>query len=158
MNAIPYDEARHHARAVVLKYHHVKCIGVHLNDAFNLYLGWFSSLMIVGLALLLYATLKFWYLDLRFYLMYPACALRCGFETFTILSRAGKVNRGSKDLLEHWEKWTRNEKIENANPLFHSCNPITCNAGSFYTLRNSIVLLSFDVVLQLTLNLLLLWV
>ena len=146
---------------IFLKYRQFQLINLQLNNSFNLYLEWFPSLLLTLVALLLFATLKVWYIDLHAYLLFPVCAMRCLFETMTPLALAGKVNEESILLLKEWKILLQNEYTSsNKNckwlKSFHrSCPVIACTAGSFYSFENSIVLCTISNCVQLTTNLLL---
>jgi len=131
-----------------------------LNESFHVYLEWFPSFLLLLISLLLFATLKLWYIPIHAYLLFPACSLRCFFETMTPLAMAGKTNEESIFVLRQWSQRLQNELKDNKSfpwlVAFHrSCRTIVCTAGSLYTFENSIVLCTLNNCVQLTMNLLL---
>jgi hypothetical protein len=131
-----------------------------LNESFQLYLEWFPTFLLGLISLLLFATLKLWYIPIHAYLLFPACSLRCFFEAMTPLAMAGKVNEESIEVF--WE-WANRMHVEMKSSkcckwleaFHHSCANIVCTAGSLYTFENSIVLCTLHNCVQLTMNLLL---
>jgi len=136
-----------------------------LNDSFVIYLEWFSSVFLATVAVMAYGCIRFTYLSLYSYLMYPACAVRCILESFSILALAGDVNLESGLALAKWRRaaavpkvWT--DKDRKRDRLHAAClkasRQITCSAGAMYTFEKSIVICNISHTVVLTMNLLML--
>lgn len=108
--------------------------------------------MFTILALLLFGCIRLLHLDIRSNLMFPSCGLRCGFETVTPLAMAGKVHRESENLLKEWKGHKRSGPLEERERM--SFKSVKATAGSMYTFEESIVLVSLNNLIQLTLNML----
>lgn len=127
--------------------------------------GFLRALPGVGVsvvALLLYGVVRLWRIHPQSNIMFPLCALRCGFETLTPLAMAGVMYSTSRSVLEKW-------KIVYAKNMGHvvqgnkrrlvklrhgACRPILCKSGSFFTFEGSILLVVVDNFIQMTVNLL----
>lgn len=143
-----------------LHYRTCQSISNRLTEAFHIYLVWFPTFLLGMMSLVLFATLKLWYIPFHAYLLFPACWIRCSFEAFTPLGIAGKVHEKSQVVLRDRSRCLSIRLMDPAKlkwfRAFHrSCPVIACGAGSLYTFENSIVMCTLNNCIHLTTNLLL---
>jgi len=136
-------------------------IGV-VNDSCRIYLTWFPCILLTETAIMLYGTVRFVYLPIYSYLMYPACAVRCIIESMTLLSLAGQVNIQSKALKAQWKQEevalsTSGSNVRVLRKFRKSCRHIQCTAGSLYTFEKSIVLVTISNCFHFTVELLVMY-
>jgi hypothetical protein len=161
-------------------YRFIQCLAVFINSGFQYYLKWFSTILFGIVALLLFSCIKFWGIGIRAYLMFPSCAVRCVFESVTLLAIAGKTNKACLELLRTWREESRhiettavtansrdeeipkqtNTSTNSAgwkwlSRFQKSCRIINCAAADLFTFENTIVMVTVNNCIQLTLNLLL---
>jgi hypothetical protein len=159
-------------------YRFIQCLAIFINSGFQYYLKWFSNILFMIVALLLFSCIKFWGIDLQAYLMFPSCVLRCGFESVTLLALAGNINNACVELLKSLReesghlgttgavtiRYGEMDKIQSHSNRAEwkclaryqkSCRIINCAAADLFTFENTIVMVTVNNCIQLTLNLLL---
>lgn len=138
-----------------------------INDIFRYYLIMFPPVLLSILAFLLFGSVRLWHVDPKCNLMFPLCAIRCGFEAICPLAMAGKVNKAGELVLAKWKEtkchmlwrngksdsypWKRRKLVKLVQI---SCQRIHCSAGSLYSFENSIVICCMNNCFQLALNML----
>lgn len=141
-----------------VKFRKVQTIVNLMNNSFNLYLSTSPSILLAILVLLLFSTIRYSGMDVTSFIMYPACALRCIFESFSLLAWAGHVNTESYNPMKNWER-TRS-KVQASKDFKYevafgkSCRPLSISAGSYYTFESTIVLTTIHICSENTFNLL----
>ena len=132
---------------------------VMLNSAFKLYLESFPSILLGIAGFYFFATVRYWHdIPLLTYMNFPACGLRCFYESMTPLRIAGQVNEESAEVLAEWKKLT--DTSDQTNDIIQcqaSCQIMRCTAGSMYTFENSIVVTTIHNTCILTCNLLIIY-
>jgi len=143
--------------------HYRKCQRINhlLNQSFRLYLTWFPIFLLGMIILELVGMIKHWDLPMSEYYFFPAFALRCEFESMTLLGFAGKVAEEGRTVLAEWSDKLDGEQRERSAKSFEwlcafhkSCQATVCKSGSFYPFDNSILLCSLTNCVELTTSLL----
>ncbi|CAL8124512.1 unnamed protein product [Orchesella dallaii] len=148
-------------KSAMLNFRELHIIVITLNASFRPFLMCFSTILYSLVAQLIFGSIRLLPVHPRSNLMFPLCALRCGFEATTPLAMAGDVSKESQKVLEIWrvkaDSVIKKSFGKGRKPLVmiqRSCRRILCSAGSLYTFEHSVVLCSFNNCIQLCLNLL----
>jgi len=143
------------SKSITRKYRQLQCIMLMLNTTFKIYLESFPAIMLAIVGFFVFATIRFWHIPFLTYMNFPACAMRCFFESMTPLAIAGQVNEESADVLARWKqilvsgksKANRDRDRYDNNGVTEflvSCRNMRCTAGSMYTFENSIVVTTIN--------------
>jgi len=137
-----------------------------MNNSFKVYLATFSTLLLLLAALLVCGMIRYW-AALKSNIMYPFCVVRCGFEAFSLIKSAGRINDADDGfVVAVKEKICRGDNLkQSANgkssskkfclAWIKSANWVRCKAGAFYTFETSIFLSSINSTIDLIVNILL---
>ncbi len=132
-----------------------------LNNTLRYYMGMFVMIGCTVVALLLYGTIKYWRLGFMAIVMFPLCAIRCGFEVLTPLSIAGNMSKESEKVMQNW-KAALSERVfipgrremMRRKYLHKSCKLLKCRSGIFARFDKLVLLATVDICVTLTVNLL----
>ncbi|XP_035702438.1 uncharacterized protein LOC110841896 isoform X2 [Folsomia candida] len=126
-----------------------------LNDALRPYLSVFPLLIAAICSLLLFGSIRLWDVDFKANTVFPFCALRCGYETFSQIKMAATLETSSKNVLHFWEcKTSKMTKFDRRVFKTWNRNRVTCKAGIFFTFTGWIVVVCVHNFMVQTLNLL----
>lgn len=148
---------------ILSKYRTFQLFIDHINDTFRSYLVVFPAVGGIIVAVLIYGTVRFWQVDPKLNIMFPLCAIRCGFETLTPLAIAGCLNAEGENFLQAWKDvaykfYAKMRVIGNYRKRFlvssRSCRPLKCTSGSVFTFENGTLFSMIDNIIQQTVNLL----
>lgn len=144
---------------LITRYRRLQLVITIMNDIFRYFIICSHAAYLLILSMLFFGVVRLWRLDPVANLMYPLCAVRCGFEALTPLDMAGKMNLCSGKVLRKWNtavsRLTCGEvTMRQIQQEQRSLNNIQCKACSFYTFQKSTVISSIDGCIQLTVNLL----
>ncbi len=150
---------------ILLKYRKFQLYLDFINTSFRSYLVVFPAVGGLIVATLIYGTIKIWRVSPEANIMFPLCTLRCGFEAMTPLGMAGSVNGVGESIMEKWKsvkahtisglKKRNNKKaVKMTNIMQKSCRALHCNSGSYFTFESSIYLVTFDNIIQQSVNML----
>ncbi len=150
---------------VLLKYRKFQLYMDFINTSFRSYLVVNPAVGGLIVATLIYGTIKIWRVSPAANIMFPLCTLRCGFEALTPLGMAGTVNGIGESILEKWKsikadtsyglrQGNNRKQVKMANLMQKSCRTLKCTSGSYFTFESSIYLVTFDNIIQQSVNLL----
>ncbi len=148
---------------ILSKYRRFQLLVDFINDTFRSYLVVFPPVGGIIVSVLIYGTIRFWQLDPKTNIMFPLCAIRCGFEALTPLAIAGSLKMAGDHFLQTWKDVTSKARLMkdtklNSRKRFlflrRSCRPLKCTSGSFFTFENGILFNTIDNIIQQTVNLL----
>lgn len=144
-------------QTIITKYRRSQLLLTIINDTFYYYLVVFPAVGTAVVAALIYGVIRLWRIDPQSNVMFPLCAIRCGYEMLTPLRMAGYVNSGSNDVVGKWKKVTHvnaKKDMKIAERLQKSCRQLRCRSGSLFAFDSSIYLVTIDNTIQQTVNLL----
>lgn len=148
---------------ILFKYRKFQLLIDFINDTFRSYLIVFPAVGGTIVSVLIYGTVRFWHLDPKTNIMFPLCAIRCGFEALTPLAIAGSLNAEGYQFLQTWKCVTSKIYGSKYGSLSshkrfllasRSCPSLKCTSGSFFTFENGILFNTIDNIIQQTVNLL----
>ncbi|OXA40730.1 hypothetical protein Fcan01_24515 [Folsomia candida] len=124
-----------------------------LNVACKPYLATFPILLMSICSILLFGSIRLWDVDFRADTVFPFCAIRCAFETFSQILMAGQMRWASDRLMQHWEKGMMKARYRK---MFTSVakSGVKVKAGIFFTFSRWVVVISVHNFIEQTLNLL----
>lgn len=128
-----------------------------LNSYFRYYMGVFVMVGIAVVALLLYGTLRYWRLGPQAIMMFPPCALRCGFEVLSPLALAGTMTQDCDKVMESWRRGLEGVfgvERKYGMRLLRSCGRLRCRSGMLFSFGKVIFLVAIDTGVNIAVTLL----
>ncbi len=127
----------------------------------HLYMNMFVIIGCNAVGLLLYGTIKYWWQGFQVFIMFPLCALRCGFETLTPLSIAGSMSNENVRVMQIWKSglafgpFMKGKKESRSGKYLHSsCKLLKCRSGIFARFDKLVLLATVNICINLMINLL----
>ncbi|CAL8124045.1 unnamed protein product [Orchesella dallaii] len=147
----------------LVAYRGIRLLTQILNDSLWIFLSFFTHILLFVLSILLFGTVRLIRIDPRQSLMFPMCGLRCGYEVFSPINYAGRVDASSGNLLSELKDMVTGMGLEKRggwkehkvlDRMRKSCMKIRCTAGNFFMFENFVAISSLHGVVQTTFDLL----